>query len=353
MIRRLIITTINDKSIIAAAPNPRTMKGITVLKNTLFLVLFQLPLWHTRVFPAQDIVAAKVSNKKIMVSEIQKELNRQLFQLHQEHPEIPEPDSVKINQTKKLILELLIEKNIIQMEAASLGFIADPQLIDSNIAEVMKANNFKNIDELKEYLKENQQITYDDFREGISHLLIMEKVMKHAYKDIADSARFYYINNQDKFNSSKISASHILISYKGSQSEKNDGRTKAEAETLAERLLKKVQSNPDSFSAAAKAHSDCPSGAGGGSLGEFKNGDMIPAFEKAAFALKKGEICGPVETSFGYHIIRADSEFKSNKVRFDSVREQIMGTVFKEQLKKCQDNLRARYKIERMGEFRE
>ncbi len=86
---------------------------------------------------------------------------------------------------------------------------------------------------------------------------------------------------------SQIRASHILV----------------EKEYLAEDVLKKL-SEGSTFESLAKAFSSCPSSEDGGDLGHFGKGQMVPAFEEAAFALKVGETSGAVRTQFGYHIIK-------------------------------------------------
>ncbi len=57
------------------------------------------------------------------------------------------------------------------------------------------------------------------------------------------------------------------------------------------------------FMSSAKKYSTCPSGKSGGILGWFGRGDMVPAFEKAAFELPNGQVSEPVKTQFGYHLI--------------------------------------------------
>jgi parvulin-like peptidyl-prolyl isomerase len=58
------------------------------------------------------------------------------------------------------------------------------------------------------------------------------------------------------------------------------------------------------FAGLARQHSDCPSGRRGGDLGSFGRGQMVGAFETAAFGLEVGATSGVVETPFGYHLIR-------------------------------------------------
>ncbi|GAB4284082.1 MAG: hypothetical protein Kow0029_30510 [Candidatus Rifleibacteriota bacterium] len=106
-------------------------------------------------------------------------------------------------------------------------------------------------------------------------------------------------------NPEKVSASHILIAYKGAERSKAT-RSENEAKKLAEDLLARIKKGED-FGKLAEEYSDCPSGKSAkGSLGEFKHGVMAKEFEKTAFALKAGEISDVIKTPFGYHIIRRD-----------------------------------------------
>ncbi len=110
-----------------------------------------------------------------------------------------------------------------------------------------------------------------------------------------------------KRNPGPMGARHILIPWKGSQNAPADvSRSKEEARKLVDEILAtlnaKADAGPD-FAGLARTHSSCPSSAKGGDLGMFGPGQMVPAFEKAVVESKVGQVVGPVETPFGYHII--------------------------------------------------
>lgn len=80
-------------------------------------------------------------------------------------------------------------------------------------------------------------------------------------------------------------------------------RSKEEAQQQIQQLSADLEQGGD-FAALAKQHSDCPSSAKGGDLGQFGRGQMVGPFEEAAFGMEVGQVSGVVETPFGYHIIK-------------------------------------------------
>ena len=102
--------------------------------------------------------------------------------------------------------------------------------------------------------------------------------------------------------SDQVRASHILLMYAGS-ARSSATRTKEQAAQQIGELKAQVDGGAD-FAQLARDHSDCPSGQQGGDLGNFGKGQMIPAFEQAAFGLEVGGTSDVIETDFGYHIIR-------------------------------------------------
>lgn len=85
----------------------------------------------------------------------------------------------------------------------------------------------------------------------------------------------------------RIHCAHILV------------KTEKEVNAILERLKK-----GEKFANIAKEVSLCPSRKRGGDLGIFGRGKMVKEFERAAFALQKGQISSIVRTKFGYHIIK-------------------------------------------------
>ena len=104
----------------------------------------------------------------------------------------------------------------------------------------------------------------------------------------------------------KISASHILIMHKDSRDSRSD-LSKKEASDLINQIHDELNKNKKLFKSLASKHSDCSSSSYGGSLGEFGKGMMVKPFEEMAFSLKIDEISKPIETDFGFHIIKRDS----------------------------------------------
>ena len=68
-------------------------------------------------------------------------------------------------------------------------------------------------------------------------------------------------------------------------------------------IKEKIASGETSFEEMAKQHSECPSGAAGGNLGSFSQGQMVPEFDNVVFSKELDTVHGPVRTQFGYHLI--------------------------------------------------
>lgn len=112
-------------------------------------------------------------------------------------------------------------------------------------------------------------------------------------------------------------ASHILV----------------ETEEKATELLAEIEGGAD-FAETARTESTGPSGPSGGDLGWFGPGQMVPAFDEAVRAMEPGTVAGPVETQFGWHLIRLEETRMSAPPTLDEVRGELENQVRQDRLRK-------------------
>jgi peptidyl-prolyl cis-trans isomerase C len=161
---------------------------------------------------------------------------------------------------------------------------------------------------------------------------LKKKVETEAQVSDADLQKFYE-QNKEKFKApEQLKASHILV--------------KSEAE--AKDILAKIKAG-GSFEELAKKNSSDSSAAKGGDLGWFGKGSMVPAFEKAAAALKEGQVSEVVKTDFGFHIIKLTGKRAAGIRPLDEVKDQIKGAIMpqkqQEIFQKIKEELKKNAKI--------
>lgn len=183
--------------------------------------------------------------------------------------------------------------------------------------------------ELEAYYKEHQSKFQSAEQASVQYVVLdLETVKKSIVLNEAD-LKTYYEQNLERLNGKEERrASHILI--QAAKTAPAEERQKAKAR--AEELLAAVKKAPESFADLAKKNSQDPGSAtNGGELPVFSRGGMVKPFEDAAFALKKGELSGVVESDYGYHIIKL-LDVKAPKQRsFDEVRPEIEADLKKQQ----------------------
>lgn len=134
-----------------------------------------------------------------------------------------------------------------------------------------------------------------------------------------DELKAYYEAHQDTFQQKEeVSARHILIALEQNASPAQIRKAK---EKIAG-ILAKARAGQD-FAKLAEENSEAPSASTGGELGWFGRGAMVPAFETAAFALKKGEISEPVRTEYGWHIIKLEDRREERQKGYDEVKDSM------------------------------
>ncbi|MBY0269312.1 MAG: SurA N-terminal domain-containing protein [Burkholderiales bacterium] len=145
----------------------------------------------------------------------------------------------------------------------------------------------------------------------------------------AAEVRKAYDDNLKRFEVKEArQASHILITPDAG----GGADAKKKARARAEELYAQLKKNPRDFAELAKKYSQDPGSAtNGGDLGFFERGAMVKAFDDAVFSMKAGEISAPVESEFGYHIIRLTAVRGGKGKTFEEARPEIE-TELKKQL---------------------
>jgi peptidyl-prolyl cis-trans isomerase C len=223
------------------------------------VVVFSLLIYHCS---KGESIIAQVGDQQILKSEY-------IALLQRHFPRQENYQNVDANR-KKEILEELISKKLKINAAYELGLNKNEEFITA-------------INRYRESLINRRYY----------ELIIVDRIVSQS--DIEN-----YLNNQ-KVN---VNVSHILISFKGVNPEV--GRSREEALILAQKIVQQLREGAD-FSDLARKHSDDPSvQSNEGNLGQFTWGQLVEPFQNAAWKMKIGEISEPVETRYGYHVIRLD-----------------------------------------------
>lgn len=158
----------------------------------------------------------------------------------------------------------------------------------------------------------------------LAHILIdPKKYLK------PEEIKTYFQEHQDDFKTDEqVKASHVLVKL----DEEATLEEEAKAKEKIDNILAQIRAGAD-FAEMAKKHSECSSGAKGGDLGFFGQGQMIKEFEAVAFALSEGEVSEPVKTKFGYHIIRLEEKKPGKYEELEEVREEVIEKMVMEEEK--------------------
>jgi len=279
------------------------------------LTVFPTACNIVRVNPEVDnkTVVAKVSGKEILKEEFNKMFDIFKTQYEQQFgTEVwdQEVEGRKFGDVaREKLLDMLIDEKLQMEKAAELGIAATDDEVNAEIENARKY--FDTEEKFNEFLK-GQGIDLEYFKKSVKKELTINKLVDKLTENITvteEELKNYYDTHQDEFMS--VKASHILLD------------TKEEAE----KMLTRVKAG-ENFAELAKQFSKDPSAKeNSGDLDYFRHGDMVEPFEKAAFALKPGEISEIVQTDFGFHIIKVED---SKRDKFEDVKEMLKGKLLYE-----------------------
>jgi len=181
--------------------------------------------------------------------------------------------------------------------------------------------------------------------ENVRKSLMTNHALKLLLRDVTvseEEVAAYYEENKEEFSEpEQVKASHILV----------------ESEDMAIEILAELEGKELTFEEAAEKYSTCPSKQRGGDLGFFTRGQMVTAFEEAAFQLEPGSMSEPVKTEYGWHIIMVAEKQPARQKPLDEVREALSEKLTSEKQYKLYNDtlasLKEKYTVEYMNKKEE
>ncbi len=251
------------------------------------------------------------------------------------------------SRLKENLIRKLVEEELIAQKAKAEGVSLDKAEIDAKLTE--HKGRFGSDKAFQSFLERTQQ-SEADVRSDLEKNLLRDKLfakLLSGQEPTEDDAKKYYDENKDKYKQrEQINAQHILFKIDKTTSDADKKKKLSEAK----KVLAEAKKPGADFAALAKKYSEGPTAQRGGDLGTFSRGRMVKQFEDAAFAAKPGEIVGPVETQFGYHIIKVNSKNPEVQRPYDEVKDSILTSLKARQKSKATrellDKLKADAKIE-------
>ncbi|MHC4106091.1 MAG: peptidylprolyl isomerase, partial [Planctomycetota bacterium] len=273
-----------------------------------------------------DSVAVTVNGVDITEAEVQKIVQPQLARMAQQNKQLPPAFAQAYEkQIKQQILDQLIVRQLLEEKAKETNIVISEEDVINQIKQLLANQGTPmSLEDFKKTTAESGR-SFDEIKKQVEKGMVYQKIVdtQSAGKVniTEEDAKKFFDENPTQFETKEqVRASHILITPK-----KDEGSTeatpeeKAKAKAKAENLLKQIKEGAD-FAALAKANSDCPSAAKGGDLSFFGKGQMVPPFEQAAFTLETGKVSELVETSFGYHIIKATDRKEAGTTSFEQAK---------------------------------
>ena len=214
----------------------------------------------------------------------------------------PKPGTSAYNTLQGQAVTFLLQRAEFAQKAADMGIHISDKQIDDRI-EQLKKQFYNGSEKVYEQNLKKQGLTPDQARQEVKAQLISEALYNKITSkvQVSDSAVQSYYNTNKSVYQQKASRNvrHILVSSKG----------------LADQIYNQlVAAHEQNFATLAKKYSKDPGSAPKGGELTITQGQTVPAFDKTAFALKKGQLARPIHTQYGWHVIQALSAIKPPSV---------------------------------------
>ena len=265
------------------------------------------------------LAACSGGEKTVTVSgeELAAEVEKTLFQYAAQGAPVTDEQRAEL---EKAVLDQLVERKLLLAAAKDEGIELEKDLIENELEAIR--GQFPDEEGFAQALSE-RGYTVESFKNEMGEIMLIQKFLEDviaASVTLTDEdLETFYNENPAYFESGEaVTAAHILIQV----DEEADAEEKAEARSRIEEVADKIAAGED-FADLAREYSEDGSAQNGGELGTFGRGQMVPAFEEAAFALEPGEVSDIIETMFGFHILKVSQKTDSGVLAFEDAKEAI------------------------------
>lgn len=211
-------------------------------------------------------------------------------------------------------LETMISEALVKQESDKANIQVTDADLDKEMEQIKKS--FGSDEEFAQALA-TYNMTLDSLKKDMQVQVQLRKLLEPQVKITDEDIKTYYDSNLESMKTpEQVRASHILVG------------TKEEAETV----LASLQGGADFAALAKEKSTDTASKEAGGDLDFFAKGQMEEPFETAAFALKTGELSSVVQTSHGFHVIKATGHKDAATPTLDEKKEEIRQTLSEKQI---------------------
>ena len=275
---------------------------------TMSVLALSLPFTSLVLHAQGDRVVAIVNGEKVYNSEIEKRLKR-----------LKGIDPSQMSGARDVILNEILTDIVVNQFVEKEGIRAEDKEVEAVINSMRKTlrDNPRYDGKTLEDVLSAGGTSIEELKKKINNTITLRKYF--AQKVNYDVLIEQFNENKEAFTGEEVRASHILIDTRSLKSKKDY----AAAYDRVHKIKKQLDGGAD-FAELAKTNSACPSAQKGGDLGFFtRSGMMIEPFAAAAFKLKVGEISEPVQTEFGFHIIKLTDRKGGGKVVFEDVKDQV------------------------------
>ncbi len=298
-------------------PGPRPMTPL-IQALALFLAVAPGPPAHAQEGTLVDRIAAVVGDSVITMTQIEE----RIFQLQYQGAEIPTEASARARLQREVLDQMIGEQLIVQAAIQDTTIVVDEAELDEMVSQDIqqRSRSFEGGSVAFQQALQEQGWTLSSYREFVrgqarQQRLYQEYMAIHT-RDLSSvvvvesEIQAFFEAQKDRLGQRPPSVKFGQVVVIATPSDSSAALARAEAERIRQLAV-----DGEEFEELARRFSQDPgSKEEGGDLGWFRRGNMVEEFEEAAFNMRVGEVSQPIETDFGFHIIKVERR-RSGEVR--------------------------------------